>query len=358
MRYLFDRDLDYSSCGVGFITHKYSLQTHELLEHAHQALCKIPHRGGFNAKGIGDGAGVNVDISLNFYRHLTGNPDLQPGEFGVANFFYPRDEAQHDEAEKILREVFAQYKLDILLWRDVAVNPDALNEASAAAQLVIHQLVFARPSHIQDQTAFEVLLNEALEDIEYPAFKRPELDGFYPLSMSSRTQVFKGRLNSWEVVPYFQDLNDPEHQIHTLFFHTRFSTNTAPNPMFAQPFRRMAHNGELNTDRKNRLSEDAIARSHGKDIIFPKGQSDSARLDQTMARRIIEDQLEIDTAALAMMPPAWENDERLPDNVRDMLEYFSLYEEKNDGPAALIFGDGIKVGARLDRLGLILFLSF
>lgn len=352
MRYLFDRDLDYSSCGVGFITHKYSLQTHELLEHAHQALCKIPHRGGFNAEGIGDGAGVNVDISLNFYRHLTGNPDLRPGEFGVANFFYPRDEAQHDEAEKILREVFAHYKLDILLWRDVAVNPDALNEASAAAQLVIHQLVFARPSHIQDQTAFEVLLNEALEDIEYPAFKRPELDGFYPLSMSSRTQVFKGRLNSWEVVPYFQDLNDPEHQIHTLFFHTRFSTNTAPNPMFAQPFRRMAHNGELNTDRKNRLSEDAIARSHGKDIIFPKGQSDSARLDQTMARRIIEDQLEIDTAALAMMPPAWENDERLPDNVRDMLEYFSLYEEKNDGPAALIFGDGIKVGARLDRLGL------
>ncbi|WP_369985358.1 glutamate synthase-related protein [Thalassolituus sp.] len=352
MRYLFDRELDYSSCGVGFITNKHSEQTHELLEHAHQSLCMIPHRGGFNAEGIGDGAGVNVDISLNFYRYLTGDDTLQLGEFGVANFFYPRDVEQHGEAEKILRETFAQHKLDIILWRDVAVNPDVLGEVSAAAQLVIHQLVFARPAHIDNQVAFEELIHEALEDIEYPAFSRPELEGFYPLSMSSRTQVFKGRLNSWEVVPYFQDLNHKEHKIHTLFFHTRFSTNTAPNPMFAQPFRRMAHNGELNTDRKNRLSEDAIARSHGKEIVFPKGQSDSARLDQTMARRVIEDRLEIDTAALVMMPPAWENDDRLSQPVRDMLEYFSLYEEKNDGPAALIFGDGVRVGARLDRLGL------
>ena len=352
MRYLFDRNLDYSSCGVGFITNKHSAQTHELLEHVHQALCKIPHRGGFNAEGIGDGAGVNLDISLNFYRHLTGQPDLQLGEFGVANFFYPVDSGQHSTAETILRETFAKHQLDIILWRDVPVDPSAVNERSAAAQPPIHQLVFARPTHIEDQKAFEKLINDAIDDIERPAFQQPELDGFYPLSMSSRTQVYKGRLNSWEVVPYFLDLMNPEHQIHTLFFHTRFSTNTAPNPMFAQPFRRLAHNGELNTDRKNRLSEDAIARSHGKKVIFPNGQSDSARLDQTMVRRIIEDELEIDTAALAMMPPAWENDERLSSQVRDMLEYFSLYEEKNDGPAALIFSDGVKVGARLDRLGL------
>ncbi|MBS9779114.1 MAG: hypothetical protein KGV51_00670, partial [Moraxellaceae bacterium] len=131
-----------------------------------------------------------------------------------------------------------------------------------------------------------------------------------------------------------------------------FSTNTAPNPLFAQPFRRMAHNGELNTDKKNRLSEDAIAKSHGKQIIFPKGQSDSARLDQTLARRIVEDEMDIVKALLAMMPPAWENDPNIEPDVRAMLEYFSLYEEKNDGPAALIFFDGNTIGARLDRLGL------
>ncbi|PPD26018.1 MAG: glutamate synthase large subunit, partial [Methylomonas sp.] len=120
----------------------------------------------------------------------------------------------------------------------------------------------------------------------------------------------------------------------------------------AQPFRYMAHNGELNTDKKNRLSENAIARQHNKHIVFPCGQSDSGRLDQTLTRRINEDNLDIVTAVLAMMPPAWENDTTLSPAVRAMLEYFSLYEEKNDGPAALVFNDGIKVGARLDRLGL------
>jgi glutamate synthase (NADPH/NADH) large chain len=103
--------------------------------------------------------------------------------------------------------------------------------------------------------------------LEVEGFGRAELTGFYPLSMSSRTQVYKGRLNSFEVIPYFVDLYDKDHEINTLFFHTRFSTNTAPATMMAQPFRYMAHNGELNTDKKNRLSENAIARQHNKHIV-------------------------------------------------------------------------------------------
>ena len=351
-RYLFDKEHEFSSCGVGFITHKRSQQTHELLTHAHQALCMIPHRGGMSAQGIGDGAGVNIDLSLNFFRKVTKNPLLKAGEFGVANFFLPIDKGQHNAAEEIISEVFNQHQLDIAVWRDVPVDKKALNSASQQAQLLIKQLVFSRPKAITTQSAFEDVIHSALAAIEYPAYTKPELYGLYPLSMSSRTQVLKGRLNSWEVVPYFKDLFDEEHKIHTLFFHTRFSTNTAPNPMFAQPFHRMAHNGELNTDRKNRLSEDAIARIQKKKLVFPKGQSDSARLDQTLTRRICEDKLDIDVAALAMMPPAWENDKSISQSVRNMLEYFSLYEEKNDGPAAFIFGDGVKVGARLDRLGL------
>jgi glutamate synthase (NADPH/NADH) large chain len=110
--------------------------------------------------------------------------------------------------------------------------------------------------------------------------------------MSSRTQVYKGRLNSFEVIPYFVDLYDTDHEISTLFFHTRFSTNTAPATMMAQPFRYMAHNGELNTDKKNRLSENAIARQNNKHVVFPCGQSDSGRLDQTLTRRINEDGLD------------------------------------------------------------------
>ncbi|MCF6439767.1 glutamate synthase-related protein [Pseudoalteromonas luteoviolacea] len=351
-RYLFDKDLDKSSCGVGFITHKQSLKTHQLIQHAHQALCMIPHRGGMNAEGIGDGAGVNIDLSLTFFRKVTKQPHLELGAFGVANFFLPNDSTNREDALSLISRVLTEHNLEVITTRDVATDSSVLNPESQKAQLAIKQFVFSRPVHINSESVFESLIHQALEEIELHAFTSEHLRGLYPLSMSSQTQVLKGRLNSWEVIPYFKDLSDPEQQVHTLFFHTRFSTNTAPNPMFAQPFRRMAHNGELNTDRKNRLSENAIAKYKNKRLIFPAGQSDSARLDQTLARRVIEDDMPIDVAALAMMPPAWENDESLSKPVRAMLEYFSLYEEKNDGPAAFIFGDGVKVGARLDRLGL------
>jgi len=349
---LYNPTQEHDSCGVGFLTHKKGVQTHDVIALVHQALCKIPHRGGMNAEGIGDGAGVNVDLSVNFFRYLTRRSDLQGGVYGVGNFFMPRDSGAEILAKQLIAQVLSHHQFDIILWRAIPVQESAVNASSAKAQLPMAQVVFLKSDKQQNWNDFERVINQALLEIEQAAFSDERYAALYPISLSSRTQVYKGRLNSWEVIPYFQDLEHPEHQVCTLFFHTRFSTNTAPNPWFAQPFRRMAHNGELNTDRKNRLSEDAIARHSGKAVIFPKGQSDSARLDQTLQRRYLDDALDIDKAILAMMPPAWENDTTYPDDVRDMLEYFSLYEEKNDGPAALIFSDGIKVGARLDRLGL------
>lgn len=352
---LYNAEQSQDSCGVGFITHKQSKQTHDLLLKSHEALCTIPHRGGMSAEGIGDGAGVNIDLSLKFFRKVTGKADLELGQFGVANFFFPEDHDHFDSAaNELIERHFRDFNLPVIQWRNVPVDTSVINEAAAKAQLPIKQVVFGRPENLKNasHSEFESHIQAALLDIEVEGFSRPELAGFYPLSMSSRTQVYKGRLNSFEVIPYFIDLYDTNHEISTLFFHTRFSTNTAPATMMAQPFRYMAHNGELNTDKKNRLSENAIARQHNKHICFPCGQSDSGRLDQTLTRRINEDNLDIVTAVLAMMPPAWENDTTLSPEVRAMLEYFSLYEEKNDGPAALIFNDGIRVGARLDRLGL------
>jgi glutamate synthase (NADPH/NADH) large chain len=352
---LYNSELSQDSCGVGFITHKQSKQTHDLLAKSHEALCTIPHRGGMSAEGIGDGAGVNIDLSLKFFRKITGIATLELGEFGVANFFFPEDHDHYDSAaQELVERHFKAAGLPVLLWRTVPVDKSVLNEAALNAQFPIKQCIFGRPENLISATheVFEKYIQTILLDIEVEGYTRTELAGFYPLSMSSRTQVYKGRLNSFEVIPYFIDLYDTDHEISTLFFHTRFSTNTAPATTMAQPFRYMAHNGELNTDKKNRLSECAIARQNNKNIIFPCGQSDSGRLDQTLSRRINEDNMDIVTAVLAMMPPAWENDTTLSAPVRAMLEYFSLYEEKNDGPAALIFYDGIRVGARLDRLGL------
>ncbi|MFN3002125.1 glutamate synthase-related protein [Mycolicibacterium wolinskyi] len=345
---LYDPDQEKSSCGVGFLTRKDGVQTHEVIRKLHEALCAVPHRGGMSSEGVGDGAGVNLDLSLRFFSHLTGRADLRPGQFGVGNFFLPNDAAFHAEAEAVIENALHAQGFAILVKRDVPVDNSAIRPAAIKYQLPIRQWVFVPESG----TISDVKIHDALMAIEAVAYTRPEMLGLYPLSLSARTQVLKGRLNSNEVVPYFSDLTDSRMEVHSMFFHTRFSTNTAPNAMMAQPFRFMAHNGELNTDKKNRLSDNAIARARNRAIVRPVGQSDSCRLDQTLQNRVLEDGLDLVTAVVAMMPPAWENDPTLSPQVRAMLEYFSLYEEKNDGPAALIFGDGTIIGARLDRLGL------
>ncbi|GAB5375701.1 MAG: glutamate synthase-related protein [Acuticoccus sp.] len=348
MHGLYDPGLHSDSCGVGFLTRKDGQQTHAVMRLAHQALCAVPHRGGMSAEGVGDGAGVCVDLSQRFFSRIAGET-LTPGAFGVGNFFLPTDPVQHQRAFAIVEAALAAQAFRILAVREVPVDHSALNEASRRVQLPIRQWVFARPDGAAD---FDRAIHDALLAIEAEAYTDPALEGLYPLSLSARTQVLKGRLNSNEVIPFFADLGDPDHAVHTLFFHTRFSTNTDPHPTMAQPFRLMAHNGELNTDKKNRLSEAAIARARNSAIISPGGQSDSCRLDQTLQSRVFDDDLDLVTAVVSMMPPAWENDTSLAPDVRDMLAYFSLYEEKNDGPAALIFGNGRIIGARLDRLGL------
>ena len=349
---LLDFAEDHSSCGVGFLTRKGGDFSHDIIEKVHEALCAVPHRGGMGADGTGDGAGVCIDLSPKFFAKVTGETELAYGKFAVGNFFLPVRSEMHGETIAIIDRALKHYDFHVIAQRRVPVNHEALRPASVGAQLDMHQWIFvpddtSLSARQIDQATYDILL-----EIEEQAYTRENLAGFYPVSLSSKTQVLKGQLNSWEVIPYFLDLQDSDYEARSLFFHTRFSTNTDSQPAMAQPFRQMAHNGELNTDKKNRLSEDAIARTKNRRIHSPVGQSDSARLDQTLSRRIHEDELDMIEAVVAMMPPAWENDPSIPQHVRDMLEYFSLYEEKNDGPAAVIFGDGEVVGARLDRLGL------
>ncbi|MFP5023311.1 glutamate synthase-related protein [Pseudonocardia phyllosphaerae] len=345
---LHDPAAEHSSCGVGLIVRKDGRQTHDVLVQAHRALCAVPHRGGMSAEGVGDGGGVSVDLSVRFFSALAGR-ELEAGRFGVGNFFLPAEQGRARAAEKLVTRVLEEHGCTILAVRDVPTDPSVLRPAGPAAQLPIRQWIFTLPD---GETDTERFTHRCLLDVEEVAYSDAELAGLYPLSLSTRTQVLKGRLNSWEVLRYFTDLRDPAHEVRSLYFHTRFSTNTDPHPTMAQPFRLLAHNGELNTDRKNRIADDALARARGRRIVRPPGQSDSARLDQTLNDRVAEDGLDLVAAVVAMMPPAWENDRSLSEPVRAMLEYTSLAEECNDGPAALVFSDGDVIGARLDRLGL------
>ena len=347
---LYEPEREHSACGVGFLTRKDGVQTHDVLRRGHEALCAVPHRGGMSSEGVGDGAGISVDLSLEFFENLCGTTFIH-GQFGVGNFFLPEDPAQHDHAAALIENCLADQGFMTKTIRHVDVNADAIGARAIKYQSPIVQWVFKAPDGM-DRGAFDRQIHIALLGIEAEAFTNPDFKGLYPLSLSSRMQVLKGRLNSWEIIPYFVDLSDRTHSVHTMYFHTRFSTNTDPHPSMAQPFRLMAHNGELNTDKKNRLSEAAIALARSKAIIRPAGQSDSCRLDQTLNARIYDEGLDLVTAVVAMMPPAWENNAAMSPQVRDMLEYLSLSEEKNDGPAALIFGNGDIIGARLDRLGL------
>ncbi|WP_019055371.1 glutamate synthase-related protein [Streptomyces prunicolor] len=347
---LYDPARDHSDCGVGFLTRLDGVPSHDVIVKGDEALRAIPHRGGKSAEGVGDGAGVSVDLSVEFFSALTGKA-LRAGHFGVANCFVPTDADRPEAALHLVGRSIADQGFDVLLVRDVPVDHSVARPAAEPHQLPIVQWVFRAPD---DWTRADVdaAAHRALLAIEAVAYADDTYAGLYPLSLSARTQVLKGRLNSGEIVGYFRDLLDPRHSVRSLYFHTRFSTNTEPHPTMAQPFRLMAHNGELNTDRKNRLSDEALARARTRSIVRPPGQSDSSRLDQTLQSRVFDDGLDLVEAVVSLMPPAWENDRNLPAAVRDMLEYFSLYEEKNDGPAAVIFSDGDVIGARLDRLGL------
>ncbi|MEM6617916.1 MAG: glutamate synthase large subunit, partial [Pseudomonadota bacterium] len=238
---LYDPLREHSSCGVGFLTRKDSTQTHDLLLKGHEALCAVPHRGGMSSEGVGDGAGVSVDLSIGFFSKLAGQT-LRAGTFGVGNFFLPADEGQHSRAKALIEDTLTEAGFTILVARHMPVNTDAIGPRAVKWQLPIRQWVFAAPEGLTG-AALDARIHAALLDIEAVAYTDAALEGMYPLSLSSRMQVFKGRLNSWEIIPYFVDLSDPDHAVHTMYFHTRFSTNTDPHPSMAQPFRLMAHNG-------------------------------------------------------------------------------------------------------------------
>lgn len=304
---LHDPTAEHASCGVGLIVRKDGVQTHDVLALAHRALCAVPHRGGMSAEGVGDGGGVSVDLSVSFFSRLAGC-ELTPGRFAVANVFLPADPERAAAAAALVTLTLTAHGCTVLAVRDVPVDPSVLRPAAAAQQLPVRQWIVEVP----DVADPERLAHGILLDVESVAYTDETVAGLYPLSLSTRTQVLKGRLNSWEVVPYFADLTDPEHRVRSLYFHTRFSTNTDPHPSMAQPFRLLAHNGELNTDRKNRIADEALARARGRRIVRPPGQSDSARFDLTLHARVAGDGLDLVAAVVAAMPRPGRTTARCP----------------------------------------------
>jgi|HubBroStandDraft_6_1064221.scaffolds.fasta_scaffold00090_32 glutamate synthase (ferredoxin) len=350
---------DHDACGVGFIAQLGGPASHAVVERGLGALARLAHRGGVDADGrSGDGAGLLVTIPKAFFRKAASADGIQvPEEFGVGMVFLQR--GQEWQTVDAIRAAVSKFDLAFLGWRAVPTDPSILGPRSRDSLPIVRQCFLAPRARSSDLTSSDL----DVPDFELQLFRlRQELesssDSAYYCSLSSRTIVYKGLLTPDQLAPFYRDLSDPEFASAFVVFHQRYSTNTQPSWSLAQPFRLVAHNGEINTISSNRRWFQARAATlrqklglaHNSKLLQP-GMSDSASFDNAL-EALVRSGSSIAESALRLVPPAWEHDEQLDSELRQFLVNSAPEQEPWDGPAALIFTDGQVVGAKLDRNGL------
>jgi len=341
---------DHDACGVGFIAKLGSTGSREVVERALNALVRLSHRGGVDADGSsGDGAGLLTPIPEKFIRDTARQANIElPETFGLGMVFLPRE--QETRAHTTIEALAEKTGLRCLGWRTVPTDPSILGPRAAATLPAVRQCFFAW----EDQTT-------DLERLLYLLRKRVEAEGPYGTyfcSLSSRVVVYKGLLAPRQLPVFYPDLASPDFRSPFAIFHQRYSTNTQPTWTLAQPFRFIAHNGEINTIGANRrwlrAREGAVRREvRAGDWwrALEQGVSDSASFDNAL-EILLQQGYSLAAALWRMVPPAWEADQHLKPELRRYVQTQAREQEPWDGPAALVFSDGRMVGAKLDRNGL------
>jgi glutamate synthase (NADPH/NADH) large chain/glutamate synthase (ferredoxin) len=361
---LYNPEFEHDACGVGFIAKITGERTHDVLARALTALKSLAHRGAIDADAItGDGAGVLTQLPYEIFReYFEQQKKTAPADkdLGVGMIFLPRgNDLAQAHARKIVIEAVKEEGLAFVAWRDVPVDVSILGRKAAETVPQIVQALVARLDDISDED-FERKLYLAQKVAERRCAEA-RLDGFYVCSFSARTIVYKGLLNAPQVRRFFPDLRSPAYRTAFAIFHQRYSTNTFPTWHLAQPFRAMAHNGEINTIRGNRVRMHARERSMAGGVwgarfadlhpIVQPGMSDSASFDNVLQVLTLGGRSPLH-AMMMMVPMAWEKSDELTPEARNFYRFHSHLIEPWDGPAALVFSDGRYVGASLDRNGL------
>jgi glutamate synthase domain-containing protein 2/glutamate synthase domain-containing protein 1/glutamate synthase domain-containing protein 3 len=341
---------DHDACGVGFVTQLGGGPSHEIVERALTALLRLAHRGGVDADGrSGDGAGLLLAIPDAFMRKRACEEGIRlPGEFGLGMVFLAP--GQERSAQQLIEDLASENGLRCAGWRVPPTDPSITGSRARATLPIIRQCFF-------DVTRGSVDLERALFRLRKQVEAQAP-SGTYFCSLSSRTVVYKGLLTPDQLPAFYPDLADPEFQTSFAIFHQRYSTNTQPSWSLAQPFRLVAHNGEINTISANRRwlhakearLKEALDLPSAARLLEP-GASDSASFDNGL-ELLLRRGYSPASGMLAMMPPAWETNPQIPPDLRRFLEAHAPLQEPWDGPAAMVFTDGIKVGAKLDRNGL------
>ena len=363
-RSLYDPRAERDACGVGFIA-SVNGASHEVLRFGLQALGCLSHRGAVAADAeTGDGAGILTQVPQGLFQAeylRLGGRQIEAPVIGVGVFFLPRAETERAAACKKIERALAAESADDYLWRTVPTNLEALGAHAKATCPSIAHLLVARPAG-EDAIAFERRLYRIRRRVEHAFAALAETrDDYYAVSCSARTIVYKGLMMAAQLAAFYPDLANPEFRTAGVVYHQRYSTNTAPSWQRAQPFRRLAHTGEINTLQGN--VNWMWARQHGLEAPFlaPLGEmmwpvidphsSDSGKLDNAVELLHLAGR-DLRHVMMLLVPEAWEQIPDLPTERRDFYRYHACLMEPWDGPAALVFGDGRTFGAILDRNGL------
>ncbi|MDH3307240.1 MAG: glutamate synthase subunit alpha, partial [Acidimicrobiia bacterium] len=358
---LYESGLHRDACGVGLIAARSGEPTHRMVRMAVDCLRRLDHRGAKAADGTGDGAGILTGIPFEvFERELAHRklPVPERSRFGIAMVFLPPGQA--DEARALVEGSLAYEGIGVLGWRVVPVDPTVLGRRARDSMPLIEQVMVSAPTDVVDQEDFERRLFLSRKYCERQADDL-DLDGFAIASASTRTVVYKGLFAAKHVADFYWDLSDPAFTTTFAIFHQRYSTNTFPAWEIAQPFRTLAHNGEINTVRSNRAwmaarEVDVTSpiwgdRSRDLSPFLQRNQSDSGSLDNAF-ELLIRSGRRVEHVKEMLMPSAWENLPGLDPDLQGFYEYHAFLTEPWDGPAAIAATDGRTVLAGMDRNGL------
>ena len=362
---LYDPAYEHDSCGVGFVAHLSGEPAHSIVENGIQVLINLEHRGAIGGdKSTGDGAGILFKTPDHFFRRVCWAGGFRlppPGEYAAGFFFLPTDDGIAARCRGAVARIAGEEGCPVIGWREVPVNTGILGELAGSSCPVFWQGFLSRGS--QDPEAFErkLYVIRRLAEKEIRSWTDCDASQFSVPSLSARTVVYKGLLTGSQLPLFFPDLRDRDFMSPYALIHQRYSTNTLPTWHLAQPFRLMAHNGEINTLRGNinrmRAREAGISSPlFGEDLekvkpVLIEDGSDSAIFDNAL-ELLVRAGRSLPHAVMMMIPEAYGRKFPMSEDKRAFYEYHSAIMEPWDGPAALAFCDGKYIGATLDRNGL------
>jgi glutamate synthase domain-containing protein 2/glutamate synthase domain-containing protein 1/glutamate synthase domain-containing protein 3 len=362
---LYDARFEHDACGTGFVARVAGTPDHEIIRMALQCVCNLTHRGAVAADTqTGDGAGVLTQIPGRFLLEkvpaFSSLPSLPPGDAGVGMMFLPRgDRDAFALCTALVEHTISRRNLPMIGWREVPVDLSVLGDSAALSAPSVQQVFVRRPQWLS-VAEFERTLYLVRKEIERHALKAGVTD-FSICSFSCRTVVYKGLMIATALDRFYPDLQDSAFASAFAIYHQRYSTNTFPTWSLAQPFRMLAHNGEINTIQGNRVWTQAREASiasplWGEEIellkpLIQPGGSDSTSLDNVL-EALTRSGRHILHTMMMLVPEAWFSRDDIDSRVKAFYEFHECISEPWDGPAALVFSDGITVGAALDRNGL------